>query len=64
MRSCAQCGLRRRHHLHSLGDFSVPAKFTGKIHKVTVEVKEMKSAHAETEQHVVSEAHARKQAAD
>ncbi len=39
-------------------------KFTGKIRKVTIELKEMKAANAETEQQSMREAHARKQAAD
>ena len=39
-------------------------KFTGTIQKVTIELKEMKAANVEVEQHVVSEAHARKQLAD
>ena len=39
-------------------------KFTGKIHSVTIDLKEMKAADAEVEQHVVSEAHARKHLAD
>ena len=39
-------------------------KFTGKINSVTIDLKEMKAANAETEQHVVSEAHTRKQLAD
>ncbi|HEX9154790.1 MAG TPA: hypothetical protein VF819_04450, partial [Nitrospira sp.] len=39
-------------------------KFTGKIHKVTIELKDMKAAQAEAEQQAVREAHARKQLAD
>ena len=39
-------------------------KFTGKIQKVTIDLKEMKAANAEAEQHLVSEAHTRKQLAD
>src|SRR6476660_1665257 len=39
-------------------------KFTGKINSVTIDLKEMKAANAEVEQHVVSEAHTRKQLAD
>ena len=39
-------------------------KFTGTIQRVTIELKEMKAANAEVEQHVVSEAHTRKQLAD
>jgi arylsulfatase len=39
-------------------------KFTGKIRSVTIDIKEMKAANAETEQQSVREAHARKQAAD
>ncbi|HEX4969225.1 MAG TPA: arylsulfatase [Nitrospiraceae bacterium] len=39
-------------------------KFTGTIYKVTIDLKEMKAASAEVEQHVVSEAHTRKQLAD
>jgi arylsulfatase A-like enzyme len=38
--------------------------FTGKIHKVTIDLKEMKAANAETGQQSMREAHARKQAAD
>ena len=30
-------------------------KFTGKIQKITIDLKEMKAANAEAEQHVVSE---------
>ena len=39
-------------------------KFTGKINSVTIDLKEMKAANAEAEQHVVSESHVRKQLAD
>ena len=39
-------------------------KFTGKIHKVTIELKDMKAAQAEAEQQAVREARARKQLAD
>jgi arylsulfatase A-like enzyme len=39
-------------------------KFTGKINSVTIDLKEMKAADAGVEQHVVSEAHARKTLAD
>jgi hypothetical protein len=39
-------------------------KFTGKINKVTIELKEMKAANAEEEQRVIREAHARKQLSD
>ncbi len=39
-------------------------KFTGKIHKVTIELKDMKAAQAEAEEQAVREAHARKQLAD
>jgi len=39
-------------------------KFTGKIHKVTIELKDMKAAQTETEQQAVREAHARKTLAD
>jgi len=39
-------------------------KFTGKIHKVTIDLKEMKAANAEGEKRTVQEAHARKQLAD
>ena len=41
-----------------------PYTFTGKIHKVTIDLKEMKAARAEAEQHAVREAHLRKQLAD
>ena len=39
-------------------------KFTGKIQKVTIELKEMKTANAEAEQRAVHEAHIRKTMAD
>ncbi len=39
-------------------------KFTGKINSVTIDLKDMKAANAEVEQHVVSEAHTRKTMAD
>ena len=39
-------------------------KFTGTIYKVMIELKEMKAANAEMEQHVLHEAHTRKQLAD
>ena len=39
-------------------------KFTGTIHKVTIELKDMKAVNAETGQHAVHEAHVRKQLAD
>jgi arylsulfatase len=39
-------------------------KFTGKIHSVTIDLKEMKAAQAEAEKDAIREAHARKQAAD
>jgi arylsulfatase len=39
-------------------------KFTGRINSVTIDLKEMKAADAGVEQHVVSEAHARKTLAD
>ncbi len=39
-------------------------KFTGKIHSVTVDLKETKAAHAEAEKQAIREAHARKQVAD
>jgi len=39
-------------------------KFTGKISSVTIDLKDMKAANAEVEQHVVSEAHTRKTMAD
>jgi hypothetical protein len=42
----------------------MPFKFTGTIHKVTIELKEMKAAQAEAEQRAVREAHVRKQLAD
>jgi arylsulfatase len=45
-------------------NYNVPFKFTGKIRSVTIDVKEVKAANAETEQQSVREAHARKQAAD
>jgi arylsulfatase len=40
------------------------SKFTGKIEKVTIELKEMKAANAEAEQQAVREAHMRKGMAD
>jgi len=40
------------------------SRFTGRIHKVTIEVKAVKAASAEAEQQAVREAHARKQLAD
>ena len=39
-------------------------KFSGKINKVTIDLKEMKAANAEIEQQAVHEAHVRKQLAD
>jgi arylsulfatase A-like enzyme len=39
-------------------------KFTGKINSVTIDLKEMKAANAEAEQHLVHEAHVRKMMAD
>jgi arylsulfatase len=39
-------------------------KFTGRIYKVTIDLKEMKAANAEIEQQVVREAHVRKTMAD
>jgi arylsulfatase len=38
--------------------------FTGTIHKVTIDLKEMKAANAETEQQAVREAHVRKTLSD
>ena len=39
-------------------------KFTGKIHSVTIDLKEMKAANAEAEQQAVREAHARRTVAE
>jgi len=39
-------------------------KFTGTIHKVTIDLKEMKAANAEAETRAVREAHARKTLAE
>ena len=39
-------------------------KFSGKINKVTIDLKEIKAANAEDEQQVVRDLHARKQLAD
>ena len=39
-------------------------KFTGTIQKVTIDLKDMKTANAEEEQRVVRDLHARKQLAD
>jgi arylsulfatase len=39
-------------------------RFTGTIHKVTIDLKEIKAANAEDEQQVVRDLHARKQLAD
>ena len=40
------------------------SRFTGRIHKVTIEVKEMKAATSEADQQAVREAHARKALAE
>jgi hypothetical protein len=40
------------------------SRFTGRIHKVTIEVKEMKAATSEADQQAVREAHARKRLAE
>ncbi len=47
-------------------DYGIPApyRFTGTIHKVTVDVKEMQAAHAEAEHQVVRDAHVRKTLSD
>jgi len=39
-------------------------KFTGKIHRITIDLKEMKAASAEDDRLVIHEAHVRKQLAD
>jgi arylsulfatase len=39
-------------------------KFTGRIYKVTIDLKDMKAANTEAEQHAVHEAHVRKALAD
>ena len=44
--------------------YAVPAKFTGTIYKVTIDLKEAKTAIAEVEQQAVREAHARKTISD
>jgi len=44
--------------------YKVPFKFTGKIAKVTIELKEMKAASTEAEGNTVREAHARKALAE
>ena len=38
--------------------------FTGKIHSITIDLKEIKAVNAEVEQHAVSEAHIRKMLAE